>query len=82
MITAMVWNDCKCFRECIERVTSLNNSRTSDRETTAFLLYSMPSLYISGTMRETGGVKRVVYPTVWSALIPIWKIAIPKISPS
>ncbi len=82
MVPAMVWKDCKCFREYIERVTSLNNSRTSDRETTAFLLSSMPTLYIIEPMRETEGATHVVYPTDWSALIPMWKIAIRRISPN
>ena len=82
MLTAMVWNNCKCFRAYIEGVTRLKNYRTSDPDTAAGLSNSMPTLCIIGPAEETGGARHIIHTADWSGFIPMCKIARKSISPN
>ena len=82
MVMAMLWNNGKSLEEHVKRIASLRKSPASDPESTAGLLNSMPTLYAIGPMEETGGSRHVINTAGWSAPIPMWKIAIKRISPN
>lgn len=68
MVSALVWNNSKAFKEYVDRVCTLRKYHTSDVEVTIGYLNSLPTLHAFHAVSETGGW--VVTPRVdWSALI-------------
>ena len=81
MVTAIVWDNSKCFSEYIKQAASHRNSHTCHQWETNFI-NSMPALHVIGPLKETGGLKHITNPALKSALVTMGKIARREISPN
>ena len=81
MLTAIVWDNTKCFSEYIKQAASYCNSHNCHQRETDFI-NSMPALHVISPLKETGALKHVTNLALKSGLIPMWKIARREISPN
>ena len=69
MVSALIWNNSKAFKEYADRKCNLRKSHACDSEVTVSFLLSLPTQYLMPPLTETGGRKVTILRVSWSSLI-------------
>ena len=81
MVTAIVWDNSKCFSEYIKLAASHRDSPDHHQWELTFI-NSMPALHVIGPLRETGGLKHTTNPVLPPALVTMERINRRGVSPN
>ena len=74
MEKAMVWNNTRSFKSCVEGMRVLRQSQHSDREVTIALLGNMPALYLVSSVREIMESRCFISKEGWLNPIPVERV--------
>lgn len=80
MITALAWENAKCFSKCLEQMDMFRQSYGTKQDVIPDLLGSMPTPYVIHGGRKIGGVRCADNTASWFALVPMWRLAPTKFS--
>ena len=78
MITALVWNDAKSFRQHLEDMRMFRLSHHGNPKSGFTMPKNMPTTYDIQLPQKTGGTRNLINVSGKSALVPIWEIVPPR----